>query len=181
MFQNYLKLLFISLAIKRLCCGVQFHAFRRTEVLFNGRTMRHTTISKLFFFNSTFTCNTHHLHPSTHPPPPCFSGHYPCDGQTDREGSGFLCVVLWLLFCLHTSVCFRITGHSIGSRISESCNNNPDYGKQTCCLFSNPFPPPPNISHYEYTWAILHLHRGDSQQTLSRDTLRASSLVHTLI
>lgn len=135
MFHNCLKPLSVSLAIKRLCCGVQFHAFRHTKVHFNGKTMRHTTISKVFFF-------FFHIHlqypPPTHPPPPCFSGHYPCDGQTDREGSGFLCVFLWLLFCLHTSVCFRITGHSIRSRISESCNNNPDYGKQTCCLFSNP-------------------------------------------
>lgn len=80
-----------------------------------------------------------------------FSGHCSTDSQTDREGSGFLCVVFWLLFCIHTSVCFRITGHSIRSHISESYNNNPGYGKLTCCLFQQPIPTTFNIKHSKCT------------------------------
>lgn len=70
------------------------------------------------------------------PSPPLLSGHCLYDSQTDsREGSGFICVILWPLLCIDTSVCFSITDHSIRSRISESYNNSPESGKLTCCLF----------------------------------------------
>lgn len=55
--------------------------------------------------------------------------------QTDEAASCF--VLFWQLFCVHTSVCFRITGNSIGSHISQSLHgrDNSGDGKMTCCLF----------------------------------------------
>ncbi len=115
---------------------LSFIHFVVQNYIFNDSSFRYTTIVyvylELSFSSDKKIKSCIHLQY-----PPLFSGHCPSDSQTDREGSGFLSVVFWLLFCIHTSVCFRITGHSIRSHISESCNNNSGYGKLTCCLFSH--------------------------------------------